>query len=109
MPGTFLTSKERERLAGFPDDIPHWDLITHFTLTEHDHSLIDPYQSDAHRLGTALQLCAVRYLGFCPAPLQAAPVEMMAFLARQLQVDPMALQGIVNLLSDSLIIGQWWA
>jgi TnpA family transposase len=92
MPGTFLTAKERERLAGFPDDIPHWDLITYFTLIEHDRSLIDTYQSDANRLGTALQLCTVRYLGFCPAHLQAAPVEMVAFLARQLQGDPTALQ-----------------
>jgi hypothetical protein len=39
MPGTFFTTQERERLAGFPDDIPHWDLITYFTLTEHDRSL----------------------------------------------------------------------
>ena len=36
MPGTFLTAKERERLACFPDDIPNWDLITYFTLTEQD-------------------------------------------------------------------------
>ena len=92
MPGTFLSTNERERLACFPDDIPHWDLITYFTLTEPDRSLVDTYQSDANRLGTAIQLCAVRYLGFCPANLQAAPGEMMAFLARQLQVDPTALQ-----------------
>ena len=64
MPSTFLTLKERERLTGFPDEIPQWDLITSFTLTEHDGSLIDTYQSATNRLGTALQLCAVRYLGF---------------------------------------------
>ena len=42
MPSTFLMSKERERLVCFPDDIQPWDLITSFTLTEHDCSLIDP-------------------------------------------------------------------
>ena len=62
MPGTFLTAQERERLAGFPDAIPHRDLIPSFTLTEHACSLIDPYHSDAHRLGTALQRCAVHDL-----------------------------------------------
>ena len=36
MPSTFLTCKEQERLACFPDDIQQWDLITYFTLTEHD-------------------------------------------------------------------------
>ena len=65
MPSTFLTYKEQERLACFPDDIQSWDLITYFTLTEHDCSLIDTYQGESNRLGAALQLCAVRYLGFC--------------------------------------------
>ena len=81
MPGTFLTAKERERLAGFPEDIPHWDLITSFTLTEQDHTFIKTYRNDAHRLGVALQLCAVRYLGFCPTHLHAAPPDAIAFLA----------------------------
>ena len=35
MPSPFLTLKERVRLTCF-DAIPQWDLITYFTLTEHD-------------------------------------------------------------------------
>ena len=50
MPSTFLTYKEQERLACFPDDIQPWDLITYFTLTEHDCSLIDTYQGESNRL-----------------------------------------------------------
>jgi len=85
-------SKERERLACFPDAIQPWDLITYFTLTEHDCSLIDTYQGDSNRLGAALQLCTVRYLGFCPANLNTASSDMITFLARQLKADPSALQ-----------------
>src|SRR6516165_10331453 len=92
MPSTFLTCKEQERLACFPDAIQQWDLITYFTLTEHDCSLIDTYQGESNRLGAALQLCAVRYLGFCPANLHTASSDMTAFLARQLKVDPSVLQ-----------------
>ena len=92
MPSTFLTSKERERLVCFPDDIQQWDLITYFTLTEHDCSLIDSYQGESNRLGAALQLCAVRYLGFCPANLNTTSSDVTAFLARQLKVDPSVLQ-----------------
>ena len=88
MPRMFLTSTERERLSCFPDDIPQWDLIAHFTLTEHDCSLIDIYQGETNRLGAALQLCAVRYLGFCPANLRTASGDMTAFLARQLRGYP---------------------
>lgn len=92
MPSTFLTFKERERLTSFPDEIPQWDLITYFTLTEHDGPLIGAYQSDANRLGAALQLCAVRYLGFCPVDLRTASSDVVAFLADQLQVEPDVLQ-----------------
>ena len=92
MPGTFLTTKERERLASFPDDIPHWDLITSFTLTDEDHTFIQTYRNDPHRLGVALQLGSVRYLGFCPTHLHAAPLDTIAFLADQLHVDPTAFQ-----------------
>jgi hypothetical protein len=92
MPGTFLSSKERERLACFPEDIPNWDLITYFILTEQDHTFIKPYRSDAHRLAVALQLCAVRYLGFCPTALHGAPIETISHLAGQLQVSPSVLQ-----------------
>jgi hypothetical protein len=88
MPSTFFTFKERERLTCFPDEVPQWDLLTYFTLTEHDCFLIDTSQSATNRLATALQLCAVRYLGFCPANLHTASSDMTAFLARQLKVDP---------------------
>jgi hypothetical protein len=81
MPGTFLTAKEREQLASFPNDIPHWDLITSFTLTDEDHTFLKTYRSDPHRLGVALQLGTVRYFGFCPTHLHAAPLGTIAFLA----------------------------
>jgi TnpA family transposase len=91
MPGTFLNAKERERLTAFPDDIPHWDLITYFTLTEQDQTFIKVHRRDAHRLGVALQLCTIRYLGFCPTDLHHAPMETVAHLAAQLRVNPSAL------------------
>jgi hypothetical protein len=90
MPSTLLTLKERERLTCFPDEIPQWDLIPSFTLTEHDGSLIDTYQGEPNQLGAAFQLCAVRYLGFCPADLPTASSDVTTFLASQLQVDPSA-------------------
>src|SRR6266849_7775009 len=92
MPGTFLTAKEREQLARFPDEIPHWDLITYFTLTEQDYTFIQTYRNASHRLGVALQLGVVRYLGFCPTHLQAAPLGAIAFLAEQLHVAPTVFQ-----------------
>ena len=91
MPGTFLTAKERERLTCFPDNIANWDLITYFTLTEQDRAFITSHRSDTHRLGVALQLCTMRYLGFCPTALHEAPMETVSHLAGQLDVNPSVL------------------
>ena len=92
MPGTFLSAKERERLACFPDDLPNWDLLTYFTLTEQDHTFLKSHRSDTHRLGVALQLCTMRYLGFCPPAIHEAPMETVSHLAGQLGVSPHVLQ-----------------
>ena len=88
MPVSFLTANERERLAYFPDDIPRWDLITYFTLTDENRTFIKTYRNDHHRLGVALQLSAMRYLGCCPTRLHDAPPNAMSHLATQLDIDP---------------------
>ena len=49
-------------------------------------------QRRAHnRLGIALQVCALRYLGFVPARLHSAPPTAIGHLARQLCVKPQCL------------------
>jgi len=66
MPIGFLTATERDRLNHFPTPIPDEDLRAFFWLSEADQHVIN-YQREAHtRLGFALQLCALRYLGFAP-------------------------------------------
>ena len=52
------------RLASFPEEIPGDDLIRAFTLTGADRDLVAIRRGAANRLGLALQLCALRYLGF---------------------------------------------
>jgi TnpA family transposase len=91
MPGHFLTEAERERLRRFPTEIPPEDLIAYFVLTDRDRGLLRKHRRDHNRLGVALQLCALRYLGFVPAKLQAASSAAIDHLARQLDVDPRCL------------------
>jgi TnpA family transposase len=84
----FLTAAERDRLNHFPAQ----DLRAFFLLTEDDRRVINQ-QREAHtRLGFALQLCAVRYLGFAPDDLHITPKEVITYVARQLEVPPEALQ-----------------
>jgi TnpA family transposase len=91
MPGQFLTDPERERLTRFPEEIPPADLTAYFTLSLADREAVRAHRGAANRLGYALQLGAVRYLGFAPADLTTAPPAAVAWLAQQLGESAAAL------------------
>lgn len=91
MPIGFLTTAERDRLNRFPVSIPDDDLFAFFQLSEADHTAINQQREDHTRLGFAMQLCALRYLGFAPDDLETAPREAIVYVARQLGIPPEAL------------------
>ena len=66
MPGRFLTDAERERFTGFPKTIPLEECVTSFTLSPADLALVRLLRGGKNRLGFALQLGSIRYLGFAP-------------------------------------------
>ena len=84
MPASIFSETEWARLASFPEEIPGDDLIRAFTLTGADRDLAAIRRGAANRLGLALQLCALRYLGFVPRNLSAAPRSAACFVADQL-------------------------
>ena len=86
MPVQFLSLAERDRLSQFPAAISAEEIITYFTLTEEDIGQVEQQRRPANRLGYALQLSCVRYLGFVPADLASTPEEVIAFLADQLTI-----------------------
>jgi hypothetical protein len=67
------------------------DLIRYFTLSRSDLDLVRRQRGDQNRIGFALQLCALRYMGFCPDDLEIVPTTALAFVADQLQASPAAL------------------
>jgi Domain of unknown function (DUF4158) len=75
MPVNFLSEAERSRLSQFPDAVSESDLIQYFTLTPDDQVQIKRQRRSENRLGFALQLCTLRYLGFCPDDSQPVPTE----------------------------------
>src|SRR6266568_2012916 len=84
MPIGFLTDAERDRLNRFPVDIAPTDLLAYFTLSETDLEFIQTHRGDHNRLGHALQLVALRLLGFAPDDLSTAPRRAIAYVALQL-------------------------
>ena len=91
MPIGFLTAADRARLTRFPEQIPHEDLSAFCLLSEADCETINQHRGAHSRLGFALQLCALRYVGFAPDDLQTAPSVAVEYVAQQLGVAPQAL------------------
>jgi TnpA family transposase len=91
MQGYFLSETERERYRHFPSDIPSRDVADYFTLSAVDRRRVHRQRGDHNRLGFALQLCALRYLGFAPDDLTRAPGSVVLFVAEQLHVSPACL------------------
>jgi len=87
----FFQSIEKERLNCFPDNIEYNDLITFFTLSDSDKAEIPIYSSAANRLGYALQLCALRFMGFFPDNLRNTSFLIVEYVANQINVNPVVL------------------
>lgn len=90
MPGQFLSETQRFRLNRFPSSFNAEDLNKHFLLTLRDIEQVHSMRGPENQLGFALQLCTLRYLGYCPDDLSLGQVgsEVMVYLARQLRLDP---------------------
>jgi Domain of unknown function (DUF4158) len=85
MPVYWLTAADRDRLLRFPQNMSETDLISFFTLTKEDQRFVKRHYG-AGQLGVALQLCALRFLGFIPEDLESAPEAAIEFLTRQLEI-----------------------
>lgn len=87
MPVQFLSEADHARLNKFPSEISSEDLTAYFLLSEDDFKSLKPLRGDGNRLGFALQLCCLRYLGFYPEDLSSLPDDVVTFVARQLAID----------------------
>ncbi|MEE8290422.1 MAG: DUF4158 domain-containing protein, partial [Candidatus Tectomicrobia bacterium] len=96
MPISFLTAAERERWLSFPDTIPQDDLAVYFLLSDDDQREVNRHCEPPDRLGYALQLCTLRYLGFMPLDFKATPDAVVRVLAEQLELAPSVLALYAN-------------
>jgi TnpA family transposase len=89
-----FSREQYEQLRSFPE-ISRDELIRYFTLTSADVGFVDPGsgRGPADRLGMAVQLAALPWLGFVPDEVASAPPAAVARLAERLGLDPGALRG----------------
>ena len=84
-----FADEELEALRRFPE-IGREELFRFFTLTPADVAFVDPGRGrgPADRLGLAVALCSLPWLGFVPDKVASAPRAAVVRLAEQLRVDP---------------------
>jgi TnpA family transposase len=89
-----FSREQYEQLRSFPE-ISRDELFRYFTLTPADVAFVDPGagRGAADRLGMAVLVSALPWLGFVPDDVASAPPVAVARLAEQLGLDPGALRG----------------
>jgi hypothetical protein len=96
MGSRFFSDEQIERLRSFPD-IGREELVRFFTLTRKDLGFIDNLRRSGGRgpearLGLAVQLCTLPWLGYMPEDIWSAPPAAVQRLAGQLSVFPGVLE-----------------
>ena len=87
-----FADEELQRLREFPE-ISREELFRYFTLTPADLAFVAPQgRGPAVRLGLAVALCTLPWLGFVPDKVPSAPPVAVARLADQLNVDAVQLR-----------------
>ena len=82
MPVRYLSGPELARLSSWPDEIAVEDAVTYFTLSADDLSWLADFNRQHNRLGVAVQLSTLPWLGWIPDDLAGCPPIALDRLAQ---------------------------
>jgi Domain of unknown function (DUF4158) len=81
----FFSMAEIRKLESWPAEVGRDELVQYFTLTSEDVVWVNKSaRSTSAKLGLAVQLCALPWLGFVPEDVPATPPAAASRLAVQL-------------------------
>ena len=86
MPVSLLSTTQRERYGLYPESLTTDELARYFHLDDGDREWIATKRRDSSRLGYALQLTTVRFLGTFLEDPAAVPDAVLRTLSSQLNI-----------------------
>lgn len=75
---SYPSRSETERLERWPHRIELEELRECFALSDRDREVVFGPRGAGNRLGLAVQLCALRFLGFVPVEIAGIPAAAMS-------------------------------
>jgi len=87
-PKILLTAEQRQQFTSFPEVVTPQVLTGHFSLSEEDLVFVRKQPGSHNRLGIAIQLGTLRYLGYVLSNIPFVPRRVIDHVAAQLGVDP---------------------
>ncbi len=87
----YPSKREADRLERWPERIELEDLRECFALGDTDRELVFAQRGGENRIGLAVQLCALRFLGFVPDELAGIPESALRFVGEQTETQPQEL------------------
>lgn len=82
----FLTSEYKEKYGKYSAEISEIQLSKYFHLDKTDLEFISNRRGDQNRLGVALQLTSIRFLGASLSDLSSIPTNVQMFVAHQIKI-----------------------
>lgn len=89
MPVDFVTDVQQAGYGQYPETLSDQELAQYFYLDAAARQQIATCRGAANRLGYALQLTSVRYLGIFPDDVRAIPSQVLTYVAHQIPIPDM--------------------